>query len=51
MMLEGEGKEPYSLEAGDAFVTPPAMKTRYTDPSDDLELLEVALPGVFRTTF
>ena len=49
MTLEGEGKAPYALEAGDAFVTPPGMKTRYADPSNDLELLEVALPGVFVT--
>jgi quercetin dioxygenase-like cupin family protein len=51
MTLEGEGEEPYALEAGDAFVTPPGMQTRYAAPSDDLELLEVALPGVFKTTF
>ena len=50
MTLEGEDKEPYALAAGDAFVTPPGMQSRYTDPSDDLELLEVALPGVFKTT-
>ena len=50
MTLEGEGKDPYQLEPGDAFVIPPGMKTRYADPSDDLELLEVTLPGVFGTT-
>lgn len=50
MTLEGEGKEPYRLAAGDAFVIPPGMQTRYNDPSHDLELLEVALPGVFKTT-
>jgi len=50
MTLEGEGKDPYALAPGDAFVIPPGMKTRYADPSDDLELLEVALPGVFATT-
>ncbi len=49
MTLEGEGKDPYVLSPGDAFVTPPDMKTRYSDPSDDLELLEVALPGAFAT--
>ena len=49
MTLEGEGKDPYSLAAGDAFVIPPGLQTRYSDPSDDLELLEVALPGVFKT--
>ncbi len=49
MTLEGEGKDPYRLEPGDAFVIPPGMKTRYSDPSDDLELLEVTLPGEFKT--
>lgn len=49
MTLEGEGKDPYTLEPGDAFVIPPGMKTRYADPSDDLELLEVSLPGAFET--
>ena len=42
MTLEGEGKDPYWLSAGDAFVIPPNMATRYSDPSDDLELLEVS---------
>lgn len=50
VVLEGDGRAPYVLEAGDAFVIPPGMKTRYADPSDDVELLEVSLPGVFRTT-
>lgn len=49
MMLEGEGKEPYQLTAGDAFVIPPQMLTRYAQASADLELLEVSLPGVFVT--
>ena len=49
MMLEGEGRDPYHLEPGDAFVIPPGMKTRYADPSDDIELLQVSLPGVFQT--
>ena len=43
--LEGEGKDPYTLSPGDAFVIPPGMATRYADPSPDLELLEVTLPG------
>jgi quercetin dioxygenase-like cupin family protein len=45
MTLEGEGKEPYRLEPGDAFVIPPGMATRYSEPTPDLELLEVTLPG------
>ncbi len=49
MTLEGEGKDPYRLEPGDAFVIPPGMKTRYSDPTSDIEFLEVALPGTFRT--
>lgn len=43
--LEGEGKEPYRLSPGDAFVIPPGMATRYADLTGDLELLEVTLPG------
>ncbi len=50
MTLEGEGKEPFELSPGDAFVIPPGMRTRYVAPSDDIELLEVTLPGAFATT-
>lgn len=50
MTLEGEGKDPYRLTAGDAFVIPPDMATRFADPTPDLELLEVSLPGTFDTT-
>jgi quercetin dioxygenase-like cupin family protein len=50
LTLEGEGKEPYRLEPGDAFVIPPGMGTRYAEPTDDVELLEVTLPGRFKTT-
>ena len=49
MLLEGEGKEPYRLSPGDAFVAPPGMATRYSEASADLELMEVSLPGNFRT--
>ena len=45
MTLEGEGKEPYRLSPGDAFVIPPGMATRYSDATADLQLLEVTLPG------
>lgn len=49
LTLEGEGHDPVRLEPGDAFVVPPGMATRLSEPSDDVELLEVALPGGFRT--
>ncbi len=49
MTLEGEGKAPYRLSPGDAFVIPPGFATHYCDTTDDLELLEVSLPGNFNT--
>ncbi|MEM1232606.1 MAG: cupin domain-containing protein [Pseudomonadota bacterium] len=47
--LEGDGQHPTDLAAGDAFVIPPGMATRLAQPSDDIEILEVALPGTFET--
>ena len=49
MTLEGEGKEPFRLSPGDAFVIPPGLATRYSATTGDLELLEVSLPGHFAT--
>jgi quercetin dioxygenase-like cupin family protein len=49
MTLEGEGKDPFRLSPGDAFVIPPGLATRYSDATEDLELLEVSLPGNFAT--
>ena len=49
MVLHGEGKDPFALTTGDAFVVPPGLATRYADASDDLELLEVALPAPVET--
>lgn len=49
MRLDGEGQPATVLTAGDAFVVPPDMRVRYSDPSSDLEILEVALPGTFAT--
>ena len=47
--LNGENQGAHRLEAGDAYVIPPHTKTSLTDRSDDLELLEVALPARFET--
>jgi quercetin dioxygenase-like cupin family protein len=49
MTLHGPG-DPVRLGEGDAFVIPPGLATRYADPTADLDLLEVALPGRFATT-
>jgi quercetin dioxygenase-like cupin family protein len=50
MVLHGDATGPRPLSAGDAFVIPPGMATRWADPSAEFELLEVALPGRFGTT-
>lgn len=47
--LNGENQGAHRLEAGDAYVIPPHTKTSLTDRSEDLELLEVALPARFET--
>ncbi len=49
LLLESDSGEKSELSAGDAFVLPPGMNTRYSNCSDDLELLEVTLPGEFET--
>lgn len=50
MTLEAQGQEARALVAGDGFVIPPDMPVRYAAPSNDLELLEVALRGDFTAT-
>ncbi len=50
MTLRAQGEEALNLRAGDAFVLPPGLRAAYDRCSADLELLEVSLPGVFRTT-
>jgi quercetin dioxygenase-like cupin family protein len=50
MTLESPGRESQDLTAGDAFVIPPDTRTQYANCSNDLELLEVALPGSIETT-
>ena len=47
--LNGENQGAHRLEAGDAYVIPPHTKTSLTERSNDLELLEVALPARFET--
>ena len=49
LTLEGADQSDQVLGAGDAFVIPPGMPTCYKNPSEDIELLEVSLPGVFET--
>ncbi len=47
--LEGEGKAAFELGPGDAFVTPPGMRTRLGAASAGFEAVEVTLPGKFAT--
>jgi quercetin dioxygenase-like cupin family protein len=47
--LRVEGRDDVQLAACDAFVIPPGVKAALATPTDELELLEVALPGAFET--
>ena len=47
--LQSKAQAAQTLVAGDAFVIPPDMACLYSAPSEDLELLEVSLPGDFET--
>lgn len=51
MTLTAKGQQPNELTSGDAFVIPPELLTEYSNVSADLELLEVCLPGKFRTYY
>ena len=48
-MLEAEGQGSHSLSAGDSYVIPNGVSFGLDSCSDDLELLEVALPADYRT--
>lgn len=48
LTLHAEGRAT-PLTTGDSFVIPPGVRTCHAEPSPDLELLEVALPGAFAT--
>ncbi|GIZ37660.1 hypothetical protein CKM354_000110200 [Cercospora kikuchii] len=48
--LHGEAQDAQSLTEGDAFTIPPGYKTRLSELSSDLGLLEVSLPAKFSTT-
>ena len=50
LTVRGRGGPREALSAGDAFVVPPGLATTYAAFSDDLELLEVSLPGEFSTS-
>jgi quercetin dioxygenase-like cupin family protein len=50
MTLKAEGFDQYILQKGGAFVIPPGLKYMMSDFSNDFELIEVSLPGDFKTT-
>lgn len=49
MTLRANDASLHRLSEGDAYVIPPGMKVALDDCSEDLQLLEVALPGEFET--
>jgi len=51
MELTTNGNDTKSLNRRDAYVIPPNLKYQLSNFSDDLELLEVALPGNYKTTY
>ncbi len=50
LTLQSEGRDDERLAPGDAFVLPAAMRYAYAECSQELELLEVALPAAFETS-
>ena len=50
MTLRVPEREICELRSADAFVLPPGLRSAYELCTDDLELLEVSLPGDFVTT-
>lgn len=50
MELAAEGQISQKLKKGDAFVIPPDLKHQVSNCSNDLELLEISLPGDFTTS-
>jgi len=50
MELKADEQESQFLKKGDAYVIPPYLKHEIVKFSKDLELLEVSLPGEFKTT-
>ena len=48
--VDAEGPKTHDLVAGDAFVLPPFLKTRYVNASADCEVIEATLPSTFETT-
>lgn len=50
MMLTVEGHDTQLIKKGDAYTIPPHLKHEISNLSEDLELLEVSLPGRFKTT-
>ncbi|MFN0216828.1 MAG: cupin domain-containing protein [Saprospiraceae bacterium] len=47
--LQAEGHPLKTLNMGDAFVMPPYLKYQFSNYTEDMELLEVSLPGNFQT--
>ncbi len=44
-----EGQGTHTMKAGDAWLQPPRIKHKVLDYSDDCEVLEIVMPGEFKT--
>jgi mannose-6-phosphate isomerase-like protein (cupin superfamily) len=47
--FEYEGQGLVRLEAGSCVYQPPSIRHRETKHSDDVEMLEIVMPGIFET--
>jgi mannose-6-phosphate isomerase-like protein (cupin superfamily) len=49
MVSEFEGEGVHTMKAGDAWLQPQSIKHKVIDYSDDCEVLEIVMPGNFKT--
>jgi mannose-6-phosphate isomerase-like protein (cupin superfamily) len=49
MTTEFEGQGVHTMKAGDSWLQPPSIKHKVLDYSDDCEVLEIVMPGNFKT--
>jgi quercetin dioxygenase-like cupin family protein len=49
MTTEFEGQGVHTMKAGDSWLQPPSIRHKVLDYSDDCEVLEIVMPGNFKT--
>ena len=49
MTTEFDGHGVHTMKAGDSWLQPPSIKHKVLNYSDDCEVLEIVMPGNFKT--